>query len=88
MRGGGNRGFRNGKSEQKEITYLSSSRKLVTDDVSKRVREHRKILKSRHLPEILSRPNVKVAFIPYLVPARIQYKIDNTWKFFFLPDDQ
>ena len=37
---------------------------IVTDDVSKRIREHRKILKSRYLPEILTRPNVKVAFIP------------------------
>ena len=61
---------------------------IMTDDVSKRVREHRQTLKSRHLPEILTRPNVKVAFIPYLVPARIQYKVHNSWKFFFLPDDQ
>ena len=60
---------------------------IVTDNVSKRIREHRKILKSIHLPEILTRPDVKVAFIPYLLPARMQYKVDNTWKFFFLSDD-
>ena len=43
------------------------------------------IEKSRHLLETLTTPDVKVAFIPYLVPARIQNKVQyNTWKFFFL----
>ena len=44
---------------------------IVTDDVSKKVREERKILKTQHLPVLLNKPSVKVAFIPYTVPARI-----------------
>ena len=58
---------------------------IVTDDVRKKVREERKILKTRHLPDLLNKPSVKVAFIPYTVPARIQYKEEDSWKFFFLP---
>ena len=58
---------------------------IVTDDVSKKVREERKILKTQHLPDLLNKPSVKVAFIPYTVPARIQYKEEDSWKFFFLP---
>ena len=58
---------------------------VVTDDVSKRVRDQRKLLRTRYLADILGRPNVKVAFIPFSVPAQIQYKDGDTWKFFFLP---
>ena len=58
---------------------------VVTDDVSKRVRDQRKLLRTRYLPDILDRPNVKVVFIPFSVSARIQYKDEDTWKFFFLP---
>ena len=57
---------------------------IVTDDVSKKVREQRRILKNEYLPDILRRPHVKVAFVPYLVPARIQYKQDDPWEFFFI----
>ena len=55
---------------------------IVTNDVSKKVREERKILKT-HLPDLLNKPLVKVAFIPYTVPARIQYTEEDSWKFFF-----
>ena len=57
---------------------------IVTDDVSKKVREQRRILKSEYLLNILSRPNVKVASVPYLVPAGIQFKQDDSWDFFSL----
>ena len=58
----------------------------VTDDVSKKVRDYRKLLKSQHLPDILKRPDVKVAFIPYVIPARIKYKQGDTWKYFIYPN--
>ena len=45
---------------------------VVTDDVSKRVRDQGKLLGTRYLPDISEIPNVKVAFIPFSVPARIQ----------------
>ena len=47
---------------------------IVTDGVSKKVRDDRKLLNSQHLPDILERPDVKVVFIPYVIPARIKYK--------------
>ena len=57
---------------------------IITDDVSKLVRNQRNILRPQYLSEIRDRPNVKVVFIPYIVPARIQYKEGNDWKFFHL----
>ena len=60
---------------------------IITDDVSKLVRSQRNILRSQYLSEIRDRPNVKKAFIPYFVPARIQYNEGNQWKFFHLPEN-
>ena len=57
---------------------------IVTDDVSKSLRQERKILKDRYLEEIYRKPAVQTAFIPYVLPARIQYKEENSWKFFYL----
>ena len=59
---------------------------IITDDVSKLVRNQRNTLRSQYLSEIRDRSEVKVAFIPYIVPARIQYKEGNDWKFFYLPE--
>ena len=47
---------------------------VVTDDISKRAPDQRKLLRTRYLPDISDRPNAKLAFIPFSVPARIQYK--------------
>ena len=62
---------------------------IITDDVFEKVRKDRKILKEKELPAILPAIlkllGVKVAFVAYMVPARIQYKQDDTWKFHFLP---
>ena len=58
---------------------------IVTDDVLKKVQDDRKLLKSQHLSDILERPDVKVAFIPCVIPARIKYKQRDTWKYFYLP---
>ena len=56
---------------------------IITDDVTKKVRNQRKILKTQHLPKILEKPDVKVGFIPHVVPARIQYKgIDGNFFIF------
>ena len=60
---------------------------IIIDDVSKKVRTERKILKEQYLPGIEKKQNVKTAFIPYLVPARIQFKEGDSWKFYFLPGD-
>ena len=60
---------------------------IITDDVTKKVREQRKILKIQHLPKALEKPDVKVGFIPHIVPARIQCKEGDRWKFFYLPDE-
>ena len=42
---------------------------IITDNVTKKVCEQRKILKTQHLPKILVKPDVKVGFIPHVVPA-------------------
>ena len=59
---------------------------IITDDVSAKVSADRKLLREKELPDIRKRPGVKVAFIPYMIPARIQYKQDDQWKFYFLPN--
>ena len=58
---------------------------IITDDVSEKVRMDRKILREKELPAILKLPGVKVAFVAFMVPARIQYKQNDVWKFHFLP---
>ena len=55
---------------------------IITDDVSERVRDQRKVPRAQHLPKLREKPSVKVAYVPYMVPARIQYKEGDTWKFF------
>ena len=65
--------------------FATSLKIIVTDDVSKKVRDDRKLLRSHHLPDILERQDVKVAFIPYVIPARINFKQGDTWKYFYLP---
>ena len=59
---------------------------IITDDVFAKVSADRKLLREKELPEIRKRPGVKVAFIPYMIPARILYKQDDQWKFYFLPN--
>ena len=58
----------------------------ISDDVSKKVRDDRKLFRQRYLKDIQQKQGVKVAFVPFLVPARIQYKEGDTWKYFFLPE--
>ena len=43
---------------------------IVTDDVSKRVRDQRKVLRAQYLPKLRETLSVKVGFVPYIVPAR------------------
>ena len=58
---------------------------FVTDDVSHEVRRERKTLREEHLSALREKSSVKVAFILFLVPARIQYKEGDSWKFLYLP---
>ena len=69
----------------KDNPYGPTQAKVITDDVSAKVSADRKLLREKELPEIRKRPGVKVAFIPYMIPATILYKQDDQWKFYFLP---
>ena len=64
----------------------SGAKIIVTYDVSKKVWDDRKLLKSQHLPDILEHPDVKVAFIPYVIPARIKYKQEIHGNIFIYPN--
>ena len=75
-----------GPSRLKRNNYGFGVKIYVSDDVTKKVREDRKILRTRYLPDIRQKPGVKVAFIPFQVPARIQYKEGDSWKFIYLPN--
>ena len=46
----------------------------VSDDVSNKVRDQRKELKEKYLPDTRMKSNVKIAFVPFMIPARIQYR--------------
>ena len=72
-------------SKLKHNLYQGKTHIIVTDDVTKKVRDERKSLRNNYLDEIRGRPDVKVAFVPFLVPARIQYKEKDSWKFFYQP---
>ena len=61
---------------------LKRASKSLKNNVTEKVREQRKILRTQHLPKILEKPDVKVGFIPDVVPARIRYK-----EIFYFPDE-
>ena len=69
----------------KHNLYQGKTHIIVTDDVTKKVIDERKLLRNSSQNEIRGRPDVKVAFVLFLVPARIQYKEKDSWKFFYLP---
>ena len=48
---------------------------FISDDVSKRCRDRRAQLRGEHLRSIQSREDVELAYIPWLVPAQILYKV-------------
>ena len=75
-----------GPSRLKRNNYGFGVKIYVSDNVTKKVREDRKILRTRYLPDIRQKPGVKVAFIPFQVPARIQYKEGDSWNFIYLPN--
>ena len=56
-------------SKLKHNRYQGKAHIIVTDDVTKKVRDERKSLRNNYLDEIRGRPDVKVAFVPFLVPA-------------------
>ena len=64
----------NAAAKLKDNPYLGA-KIFISDDVSKAVRDERKILKDRHLEEIRSREDVEYAFIPWSIPPRILLKI-------------
>ena len=58
---------------------------FIRDDVSKKVRILRKILKEKHLERVRQKPDVKFAFIPFSVPPVIKYKThDGQFKTYVL----
>ena len=78
--------LRNAAAKLKDNPYLDA-KIFISDDVSKAVRDERKILKDRHLEEIRNREDVEYAFIPWSVPPRILYKGNDSAKLksFFRP---
>ena len=78
--------LKNAAAKLKDNPYLGA-KIFISDDVSKAVRDERKILKDRHLEEIRSREDVEYAFIPWSIPPRILYKGNDSAKLksFFRP---
>ena len=78
--------LKNAAAKLKDNPYLGA-KNFISDDVSKAVRDERKILKDRHLEEIRSRQDVEYAFIPWSIPPRILYKGNDSEKLksFFRP---
>ena len=78
--------LKNAAAKLKDNPYLGA-KIFISDDVSKAVRDQRKILKDRHLEDILSREDVEYAFIPWSIPPRILYKGNDSAKLksFFRP---
>ena len=78
--------LRNAAAKLKDNPYLDA-KIFISDDVSKAVRDERKILKDRHLEEIRNQEDVEYAFIPWSVPPRILYKGNDSAKLksFFRP---
>ena len=78
--------LKNAAAKLKDNPYLGA-KFFISDDVSKAVRDERKILKDRHLEEIRSREDVEYAFIPWSIPPRILYKGNDSAKLksFFRP---
>ena len=61
---------------------------FITDDVTPKVRAHRKELREIHLRRIQREKRVHFAYIPWSVPAMISYKIhDGPFKSFRLGGD-
>ena len=77
------------KKAPKALKYnpygVSKALIIETDAVSHQVRRKRKTLREEHLLGLQEKSSVKVVLIPFLVPARIQYKEGDSWKLFYLP---
>ena len=74
--------LREAPSVLKEHKY-KGTKVIITDDVSKSVREDRGTLRLNHSHHIKAKEDVTVAFIPFTVPARIRYKQGDSWRHFY-----
>ena len=53
------------------------SKLYISDDVTKEIREQRKLLKEEHLKTLQEREDVEFAYVAWSIPARIIYKLKD-----------
>ena len=53
---------------------LANAAKSLKDDVTKEIRDQRKLLKEEHLKTLRERADVEFAYVAWSIPARITYK--------------
>ena len=71
--------LRNAVSKLRENPF-HEAKLYISDNESKSVMEQRKKLKERHLNEIRSREGVQFAYIPWSVPTKIIFKLNQSVK--------
>ena len=72
----------------KENPYcLKQAKVIITDDLAAETRDQRNELYKYHLKELRDNPVDEFAYIPFLIPPRIIYKVKQRhYKHYFLPD--
>ena len=53
------------------------SKLYISDDVTKEIREQRKLLKEEHLKTLREREDVEFAYVPWSIPVRIIYRVKD-----------
>ena len=60
---------------------------IITDDLAAETRNQRNELYKYHLKELRDKPDAEFAYIPFLIPPRIIYKVkQGPYKHYFQPD--
>ena len=60
---------------------------IITDDLAAETRNQRNEPYKYHLKDLRDNPDVEFAYIPFLIPPRIIYKVkQGPYKHYFLPD--
>ena len=56
---------------------FKGSKLYISDDVTKEIRDQRKLLKEEHLKTLRGREDVEFAYVAWSIPARIIYKLKD-----------
>ena len=56
---------------------FKGSKLYISDDVTKEIRDQRKLLKEEHLKTLREREDVEFAYVAWSIPARIIYKLKD-----------